>query len=207
MLRKNINIKVFITLAMFILLMYTGNAQSNDNNIKKNANMEKLAATKDSLAHCAYRLFNDKILRDYLYVKDGNVMHRRWHTFYDMTGKGFIKYYDMFSKKHGNNDARLFWSLVQDGAFTEIYNTKNCIVANQGDNNVIFADYAVDVRNGAKDTCNVAYNFGNNYIDLKNEHVAKHIDEIKQICKVMKQIQKTERRANHLKQSKTVNTR
>ena len=138
-----------------------------------------------------YELFHEKIIGEYLY--DNGVSEKikakrvkkiipENRCLKDKNYK-IVFDYTVFSSKTGEADAELFWNLVKDVTF--YYQNKHPnSVSSRTTNKYSSIVNTMKWKSVNEDLDSVAtmFIFGNRYIDLNNKYVAKHINEIRQVC-------------------------
>jgi len=147
----------------------------------------------------ASNLFKDNILLEFLYDNtcDKNTKISRYRglvpeAWRKISGKhySFIINYGVLSSNQGDEDAKMFWSII-----------KNAMCGKGNTTDLNKSDTIVNTSvNENLDTVVRTYIFGGKYIDFNNEYVAKYVKEIKQICADMRRIKEAELKKSAIEQ-------
>jgi len=153
----------------------------------------------------AYKLFHEKIIGGYLYdnklsenqkAKRNKKLIPENYRVGDKNYKSVINY-SLFSSKTGDADAELFWNLVKDATFYYTTHRQSPLNLKKVDSDryhVTVDTMRLRYINEDMDTVATTLIFGNRYIDLNNEYVAKHINEIRQVCYLARFVESTKQK-------------
>lgn len=159
----------------------------------------------------AYKVFHEKIIGAYLYDENlnQNAKNKRAKKLIPENVRiGDKKYktvmnYSVFTSRFGDADAELFWNIVKDATF---YHTVTRQGLSKNDNSpmhhVTVDTMKLNYVNADLDTVNMMLIFGNKYIDFYNPYVAKHANEIRQICAESRRIDSIKAKMNELESKK-----
>ena len=153
----------------------------------------------------AYKLFHEKIIGGYLYDENigdrakANRVKKIIPENRRVSDKNYqsVMNYSVFSAKTGDEDAELFWNLVKDATFYHNVNKQspfNLKNTNSERYHVTVDTMKLRYVNEDLDTMATTLIFGNQYIDFNNKYVAKHINEIRQVCYLARYVEATKKK-------------